>query len=297
MKETGSQTTARVLMVSPDHFDSNSQARIDNVFMATPDKVALDSAAVSASHAAWVALLRDRGVHVSLFSDRAETPDAVFCNNWFLLHGVLVLFPMKTPNRRLERRADIVASFGAQQVVDLSGWEQQGEFLEDTGSLVVDWTCGVAYMSLSQRSSRRVAEDFVQRFAAVSGRQLQLVVFETAHNGAPIYHTNVVMSVGALFVVVCLDVVTSGRAELEASLARSGKRIVVISRSQMDAFCGNVLQVANVVCMSDRAFAAFDAAQLEAIRGTGEVEVLHSNLAALETIGGGGIRCCIAELF
>ena len=302
MKERGLQSAARVLMVSPDCFGSNAQCRADNVFMAAPERVALDRAAVCSSHAAWVELLRARGVAVSLFSHPPETPDAVFCNNWFLLHyGVVVLFPMKTANRRLEReRPDIVASFGACQVLDLTHWEKEGEFLEGTGSLVVDWTCGVAYMSVSQRSSLRVAQDFVTRFSQLSGRELQLVSFETEHGGAPIYHTNVVMSVGAHFAIVCLEVVTRGRAELEAALARSGKRVVVISRAQMDAFCGNVMQVANLVCMSDRAFAAFDGAQLRAIRGEEEeeeVEILHSDLAALETIGGGGIRCCLAELF
>jgi hypothetical protein len=297
MKERGSQTTARVLMVSPNHFGSNAQAMVDNVFMTRG--VALDKAAVSSSHAAWVSLLRRHGVQVSLVADAADAPDAVFCNNWFLLHfGVLALFPMKPPNRRVERRADIVALFGAPRLVDLTAWEEHGEFLEGTGSLVVDWTSGVAYVGLSQRSSLKVAQDFVKRFAEASGHELQLVAFESLHNGAPIYHTNVIMTVGAQFIIVCLEVVTGCRAELEASLARSGKRIVTISRAQMDAFCGNVLQVANVVCMSDRSFAAFSAEQLEAIRGPdNEVEVLHSDLSLLETIGGGGVRCCIAELF
>ncbi len=232
-------------MVSPDHFCSNAQTRQDNVFMGD---AALDAAAVKASHAAWVALLRGRGIDVSLWSDQANTPDAVFCNNWFLCHhGLLVLFPMKAESRRAERRAVVVASLGAAQTLDLTHWEEKAEFLEGTGSLVVDWTCGVAYMCVSQRSSLLVAKDFCARFAEKTGRDLQLVAFEAVHNGASVYHTNGKKKrkekIESNLTIFCLhsDNVCWGQVYfglLGSSVKWSGRIVVVVS-ALGKANCGN----------------------------------------------------------
>lgn len=96
------------------------------------------------------------GVQVTLFQHHLEhgTPDAVFPNNWFSTHHAaesgssnssikaqrtLVLYPMKCPNRAMERRADIVGALktrGYDRVIDMSVHEKDKAYFEGTGKLV-----------------------------------------------------------------------------------------------------------------------------------------------------------------
>ena len=157
-----------------------------------------------------VAALEDSGIRVIVINDTPdpETPDAIFPNNWISTHadGTVVMYPMQVENRRPERRQDIVDTLAAEHgfrvadVIDLSAHEAAEQYLEGTGSLVLDRPNGIAYACLSPRTSLEVLADFAQRL------DYEVVAFEAADaEGVAIYHTNVMMNVGEDFAVLCLE--------------------------------------------------------------------------------------------
>lgn len=328
------QSTNRVLMVAPTAFGFNAEAAADNYFMSDAEGSAAEAVtqrAMREHHALWQALC-EAGVNVSLWSHGAKqgTPDALYPNNWFSTHAAtglaagrtdaatLALYPMKPPNRRLERRADIVAFLAARygRVVDFSPAEEgvlvQGggdsdddnrlsapAFLEGTGSLVLDHINRVAYVAASERSDVELTEEW----AAAMGFN-EVVAFDaTDADGRPIYHTNVVMAIGTSFAVVCTEAIAdaSQRERVLARLRSASKEVVQISRAQMGQFCGNVLELLDgrgrpILALSEAAHLGF----------TGEDRLTLSRHVAdfvsvpiptIESVGGGSVRCCIAELF
>jgi len=303
------QSASEVLLLAPCAFSSNEQAAADNAFMSAPQRSPAQLVSdVLAEHASLVRLLLSAGVTVRLASHSAAdgTPDALFVNNWFsTAGGMLSLFPMKCPNRRRERRPDLIDLLAQRrpqaQLVDLSACEAEAppRFLEGTGSLVLDHLTRTAYLARSERSHEGLAREWAQRAGFT-----RVVAFSAAdERGLPIYHTNVLLSVGTGHAVLCADCVRDGgeRAALLQALRESGRRVVEISCSQMAAFCGNVLELlrsdgAPVLLMSSRAHAAFSGEQREALLGS-VAELLHTPLDCIEAVGGGGVRCCIGELF
>ena len=302
------QSTGSVLMVRPTSFHGNQETAADNQFQG--ELAGLDAAAVlSAAQAEWdglAAALVDAGVEVLAFESIAadDTPDALYPNNWFSTHadGRVVLYPMLAPNRRRERRPDILAAlsgrfgFRVNEVCDLTATEHESRFVEGTGSLLIDRPGGRVYVCRSGRSHPEavaaVAARFgwqVQAFSALDGRQ------------RPIYHTNVMLALGTGYAVVCLAALPdpAERAALAASLEGSGREIIDLSLAQVGEFCGNVLEVRGRdglrLAMSSRALEAFIATQLARIERY--ARPLAVPVPVIETIGGGGVRCMIAEIF
>ena len=299
------QSTNHILMVSPTGFNANEEAQLDNAFMDKEEKNSPLQAILS-SHATFVELLRNKGITVQVFDGMATTPDACFPNNWFVsIPGLLSLFPMKVVNRRIERRSDIIDWLCERHTglpIDLTHYEAKNQFLEGTGSFVVDWAHGVVFAALSQRTSRQVLDDWVAQVSARLGRPpMKVVSFSGMHRACVVYHTNVLAAIGTNWAVFCLEVIVDqDRARVEQELALLGKTVIEITPSQMDSLCGNIIELDNgqtkYVVMSTRAFKAFREDQKQAFVDAG-VEILHSPLDDLERIGGGGIRCCIAEIF
>lgn len=306
-----SQSSSRVLMCSPDQFAWSPEAATDNSFMSAAPTSDLQSTLqlIQASHTKWVNLLRQHGVMVDVFrGDDPKAPDAVFPNNWFSTHVTkegkrcIALFPMAHPSRRRERRDDIIAHLKAMypdECLDLTHWEHQGKYFEGTGSAVVDWLHGIVFVSLSTRAHPEVAQEWVAWLSKIHEREFQSVFFSSQHRGAPVYHTNVVMSIGSQYAVCCFDVLHEAHvATVRLALRRS--IIVEITPAQMEALCANVLELCvdgqRYCVMSTRAFNAFTPAQRQQIEDC-NVQLLVSDLDLLETLGGGGIRCCLAELF
>src|SRR2546425_789811 len=151
--------------------------------------------------------LRDAGVEVIIVEDKEElkTPDAVFPNNWVSFHhdGTVVLYPMYAPSRRPERRRDIIdklqmGGFRVSRVVDLTHHENHGRFLEGTGSVVFDHADHIAYAIVSPRTN----SDVLNELCSTLG--YKPVVFRaTYESGEPIFHTDMVMSIGDRFVIFC----------------------------------------------------------------------------------------------
>lgn len=254
---------------------------------------------------AFVNQLRGKDVDVLVVQDTSApwTPDSVFPNNWFSSHlsGELVLYPMFAENRRLERKPELLdlltRKIGHRKVIDLTHWEKEGEFLEGTGSMVLDRDKRIAYCCRSQRTSEKVLADFCARL------NYDAVVFNaTDKKGNLIYHTNVMMAVGNQVAVVCLESVTDEdeRRKVASRLTSAGKIIVDISLDQVARFAGNMLEVKSrnghpIMVMSASARSALSTAQ-ETVISTYNT-ILSAPLSTIETNGGGSARCMLAEIF
>lgn len=302
-----SQLASTVLMIRPARFESNPQTAASNLFQEEPDLTPAEqqSAAVR-EFDGLVAALRDAGIDVIVVPDTTEphTPDAIFPNNWFSTHadGRVVLYPMEAENRRAERRKDIIEHLATAchraitEVVDLSSHETAGHFLEGTGSLVLDRPRHVAYACLSTRTHLDPLGDFAQRMG------YDVLTFDAVDRaGVPIYHTNVLMSVGETFAVIC-DAAIPRADQREAVLARlrsSGHAIVSLDRDQLDAFAGNMLELCSrdgerVIAMSQQAHDALRADQLAVL--TAEARLVTAPIDTIEASAGGSVRCMLAEI-
>ena len=247
--EQESQLASAVLMITPVRFESNPSTAASNKFQGrNPDSPNKQQRDAAEEFVGLRAALETSGIEVIQVDDTVEphTPDAIFPNNWVSFHadGSVVLYPMEAPNRRAERRPDIIETlvedheFIVRKIVDLSTHEAQAQYLEGTGSLVLDRVNRGAYACLSSRTHLDALGDFAQRMG------YEVLAFD-AHdrNGAPIYHTNVLMSVGEALAVICAEAIPreDQRDAVLRRLADTGHEVVTIDFDQMDAFAGNML--------------------------------------------------------
>ena len=302
-----SQLASAVLMIRPVRFESNPMTAESNRFQGKSDASAdAQNAAAQAEFDGLAAVLRESGINVIVFDDTANphTPDSVFPNNWVSFHGDgrVVLYPMEAENRRTERRMDIIEQLNSalgyvvSEVVDLSGHEQAGHFLEGTGSMVLDRANHVAYACLSSRTQLGPLGDFAQRM------DYDVVSFDAVdRDGVPIYHTNVLMNVGEKVAVICDAAIPreEQRAAVLQRLADSGHDVVSLSHDQLDAFAGNMLELRSgegtrIIAMSQQAYDSLDDGQLERLRQNGEV--VTTGISNIEASAGGSVRCMLAEI-
>ena len=305
------QNTSNILMIRPVAFAMNAETAKDNHYQNQEAGISGNQAQEAAlkEFDDFVDKLRDAGVHVMVVEDTPEppTPDSIFPNNWVSFHenGMVVLYPMAAENRRTERRDDILETlktkgFRITETLDYSPSENDGFFLEGTGSLVLDREHLIAYACLSQRTNETLLKDWGEQlgYKVVSFHALQ----ELDGQLLPIYHTNVMMSVGQEIAILCADSIkdeAERKAVIEA-LERSGKEIVYISEAQKSSFAGNMLQVINnagekIMVMSTQAYESLTPEQIATIEKTNRI--LHSSLNTIETLGGGSARCMMAEVF
>jgi len=302
--ETPSQTTDTVLMVSPVAFDYNEETAVNNAFQEEDNQSNTAEEAREESDA-YIKLLEDNGINVIAVEDtkKPHTPDSVFPNNWFSTHddGTLVLYPMFAENRRLERKPAaleaIEANFDEERVVDLTHYEEEGLFLEGTGSMVLDRVNKIAYACESPRTNRTVLEDFCKQLG------YSPVLFKAVGaDGTEIYHTNVMMHVGTDVAVVCLEAIQdeAQRTEVKESIEGTGKTIVEITFDQMNHFAGNMLELHNkdgqpCLVMSLAAYNSLTKEQVEFLES--KMTLITPDLECIEQNGGGSARCMIAEIF
>lgn len=303
-----SQTTKHVFLVRPCHFGSNSETAGSNAFQQhVSDSAGEIQTRALAEFDGLFQALRLVGVVPIVFDDTDDPvkPDAVFPNNWVSFHGdgTVCLYPMEAPSRRIERRADIVEALSAnngfhvRKIVDLSAAEGDGLFLEGTGSMVLDRVNRVIYAALSSRTHMSVLADFAQQ------ADYDITAFDAVDSaGRPVYHTNVMMAIGSRFAVICADAITDSlkRKTVVARLAASGREIVEISIPQMESFAGNLLELATesgeaVIVLSRAAYAALTVDQRNALARFGQV--LPVGIETIEKVGGGSVRCMLAEVF
>jgi hypothetical protein len=233
-------------------------------------------------------------------TEEPHTPDSIFPNNWISMHedSRIALYPMQAENRRQERRADIVHHlsevFSIQDIEDYTLSEQQGKFLEGTGSMVLDRGNKLCYACISPRTHIELLQQFCKDFG------YQLVDFTaTDVNGKLIYHTNVVMCVGEEFLVVCMECIPDA-AEREKIRNSTSKPIIEITMDQLNHFAGNMLGVVNeqgehLLIMSDQAHKSLNPAQISELEKY--ARIVSAPLYAIESNGGGSARCMMAEIF
>ncbi len=291
-------------MVRPFRFAFNEETAQNNYFQQGGESGAVAVKALE-EFDAFVNQLRAKDVDVTVVQDTPEpwTPDSIFPNNWFSSHftGELVLYPMFAENRRQERKQEVVdlltRKMNHRKVVDLTHWEKKDEFLEGTGSMVLDRDKRIAYCCRSPRTSEKVLADFCARL------NYDAVVFSaTDKNANLIYHTNVMMSVGNQIAIICLESLKdkNERDKVVSRLTSTGKIIVDISLDQVVRFAGNMLEVKSrnghpIMVMSAAARSVLTAAQETAISTYNTI--LSAPLTTIETNGGGSARCMLAEIF
>ena len=301
------QSAGAVLMVRPASFGFNPQTAPSNAFQQSPASPDAGEAQglVLAEFDALAKALQRAGVEVLIAPDTPQPvkPDALFPNNWVSFHcdGTVTLYPMLAPNRRCERREDVLdqvvreGGFRIVRTVDLTHREAEGKFLEGTGSLVLDRAHRVAYASLSPRTDLDVLGEFAQLL------DYELVTFEAVDGGGqPVYHTNVVMAIGSRFAVLCGESIAHSRHREAVfdKLRAAGHDIVDISRRQMQQFAGNMLELAaaggRVIALSTTAWSSLEPAQRRTLES--HAGVIPAEIPTIERIGGGGVRCMLAEL-
>jgi hypothetical protein len=307
-----SQITNNILMVRPTGFTYNEETAVNNHFQNPIKKINSKKVTENAicEFDEMVDLLVDKGVSVDVVDPKGNknNPDAVFPNNWFSIHedGTRIIYPMFAKSRRKERKVEIFKSlennilFNMKKVIDLTFYEDENLFLEGTGSMVLDRVNKIAYATLSERTSLKVLRDFSKKM------RYKMVYFDSFHDSKdkknPIYHTNVMLTVGNHFAVVCSNTIGDRieKFKLMESFEISGKEVVEISVSQMNNFAGNILQVMGsnetpLIVISKTAFNSMEKAQLSKLEKYGELIV--PSLETIETYGGGSARCMMAELF
>ncbi len=307
MTEKEPQLASTVMMIRPVRFESNPLTAESNRFQGKNEaSAAAQQARALEEFEGLVAALREAGIEVIDIDDTPEphTPDAIFPNNWISMHadGRVVLYPMEAENRRTERRMDIVEHLDKQagrvvtEVIDLSGHEGNGHFLEGTGSMVLDRSNRIAYACVSSRTHLDPLGDFAQRMG------YEVVAFEAVDSdGVPIYHTNVLMNVGEVLAVICDEAIPreDQRNAVMTRLRETGHEILSLTYAQLDAFAGNMLELRNnqgerVLAMSRQAFDTLDNEQRAVLEANGRI--VSAPIDNIESSAGGSVRCMLAEV-
>jgi hypothetical protein len=298
------QSPSAVVMVRPHHFAPNPQTVADNGFQPSTD--GLDDAVFAASAYDEVtraaAALEAAGVTVHLFEDETRhRPDSVFPNNWISTHsgGHIALYPMFTPNRRTERRSDIVellkTTYRVQDVIDYSGLEYDDVFLEGTGAMVLDHESRIAYAARSNRADPIALERFCTNFG------YEPMVFDAVDGrGIAVYHTNVIMSIATEYALLATDMIVSParRQEIVDRLSARGRRdVIALTNDQIDEFSGNALELwgaqGRVLALSRRAHDALGDDQRARIERS--ARLLPLDVPTIE-LAGGSVRCMLAGI-
>lgn len=304
------QITNTILMIRPVAFRKNEQTAVNNYFQEDLEiKNTEINVKAQQEFDDFVVALRSKGVSVIVVDDKKETdtPDSIFPNNWVSFHnnGTIAVYPMFAANRRRERREDIFDileenGFLIKDIVDYTAAEEEGVFLEGTGSILKDREHQKAYCALSERADEGLFIEFCEDFDCFP------VVF-TANQAVdgerkPIYHTNVMMAMAETFVVICLDTIDDKkeRKDVITHLKNDDKELIAITEEQMHCFAGNMLQVIGAddkrfMVMSSAAYHSLRQDQINSI--TKDCEIIHSPLDTIETCGGGSARCMMAEVF
>ncbi len=287
-------------MVRPHHFDVNPVTAADNVFQsALPNPSAERSAAAFHETTALAEALEAEGVRVHLFEDdRTDRPDSVFPNNWLSTHigGHVAVYPMFAPNRRLERRQDILellkSAYRVQNIIDYSGLEVDGLYLEGTGAMVLDNEERVAYVARSNRADPIALERFCTNFG------YEPMVFDAVDpGGTAIYHTNVLMCIATEFVLAGTAMIEpdARRDEIVERLSAGGREIIDLSFEQICDFAGNAMELTGshgrILAMSGRAAATLTAAQRAIIERS--CRIVAVDVPTIE-LSGGSVRCMLA---
>ena len=301
------QRTNTILMVRPANFGFNEETAQNNAFQDNDTELTKDEIVLKAIEEfdSMVNILREEGINIIVVQDTASPvkTDAVFPNNWMSTHesGEVLWYPMFSQNRRFERRDDIwemlSEDFQVSKDTELLSFEPDKKYLEGTGSMILDRENRIAYACYSERTHPETLKEFGDKM------NYRIVGFTaTDDDGLPYYHTNVIMALGKHIAIVCSESIEdeTEKSEVIDALTRSGKEIVHISRQQVLAFAGNMLEVLGhentpIMVMSTAAFHSLKDEQLNIIKNYNKI--VHLPIGTIEKFGGGSVRCMMAEIF
>ena len=298
-------------MIRPVAFRMNEQTAVNNYYQKVLDNLlpATVNAKAQQEFDAFVEKLRAVGVNVIVVDDtlNPDTPDSIFPNNWISFHenADVVLYPMFAENRRKERREEVLdlleeQDFEIENIVDYTDAEEDGYYLEGTGSIVLDRTNAKAYCALSPRADEELFIEFCEDF------DMHPVIFEAFQTvdgeRKLIYHTNVMMCIGETFAIICSECIDDKkeRKMVLDFLKADGKEIILITEKQVNNFAGNMLEVRGsndkkYLVMSDSAHQSLTSKQIEQLEK--HAQIISSSLDTIEVCGGGSARCMMAEIF
>lgn len=306
------QCAEAVLLVRPASFGYNPETAATNTFQRQSlGAAAADVAAARRELDDLAGALAADGVRVHVAEDTPEPPkpDAVFPNNWVSFHadGTVVLYPMQAQSRRRERRREIIheaaarLGFAVSRVLDLTSHEPHGRYLEGTGSLVLDHLERTAYACVSPRTH----PDVVQEWARELGYE-PIVFGADDRAGVPLYHTNVVMFIGEKAAIVGTEAIApADRGRVVERLRATGRELIEIGHGEIERFAGNMLELGTwdealgdyrVLIMSQTARSALSAQAFARLSACTD-EVLAVPVPTIERLGGGSVRCMVAEVF
>lgn len=301
------QITNTILMVRPANFGFNTQTAVNNAFQTESTHLSSKEISTQARQEFDMLVEKLRSVSIEVIviedTDQPIKKDAIFPNNWFTTHanGNIITYPMFAPMRRLERREDIITllekRFNYNNRVQLESNETHDLFLEGTGSIILDRINRYAYACRSMRTDEGILDVFCDL------NKVKKVIFDASdESGMPIYHTNVMMTLGETFCVICMDSIknVTERQMVEQQLTSNGKEIIDISFAQMNSFAGNMLHLKGrddetYLVMSTQAYDSLSDNQIERLEK--HTHLLHSSINTIESSGGGSVRCMIAEVF
>ena len=303
------QAPSAVILIRALKFMPNPATAADNAFQRdVPLGQSDDTTSIKAlaEMDALAQTLRNAGVRVHVFQDEDHTrPDSVFPNNWLSTHagGYVAVYPMYASNRRHERRADVLemlkSEYRCQTIVDYSGLEPDGIFLEGTGAMVLDHVSRVAYMAVSHRADTHVLERFCSDF------NYEPMAFEAVDSdGVPVYHTNVIACVGTDVALIALEMIPDEqrREQVRQRLTVHGRKVVRLTEKQIHEFAGNAVELSgrtpdgkrrSVMAMSERARRSLTPDQVAAIEES--CEIVSVDIPTIE-LAGGSVRCMIAGI-
>jgi hypothetical protein len=297
------QLTDTVLMIRPVRFAYNEQTAASNAFQKNIISADTNTEAQKLFDR-FVDILKLHDVKVVVVNDSLEPhkPDSIFPNNWFSTHhsGKIILYPMEAENRRFERRKDLLEmlqkDFEVNEIIDISDFENQSQYLEGTGSLILDRINKIAYACISSRTNKKVLDQWSKLM------NYRIVSFDSKDkSGKEIYHTNVMMCLGDRYAVICLDSIPDihEKQNVIKNLESSGKIIIEISQEQVLEFAGNMLQIQSkkghkLLVMSEKAYKSLNSKQIRILEEYNQI--LAIDLGIIETLGGGSARCMLAEI-
>jgi len=300
------QSANTILLIRPASFCYNPETAETNEFQkvaGTQDESIKED--VLAEFDQFAESLYSKGITIRVVEDTElpQKPDAIFPNNWVSFHadGTVILYPMCAASRRSERRMDIIESlrteFLIEKIIDISHFENEGRFLEGTGSIVFDHANKIAYACLSPRTDSELFREISQTLG-----YRPISFHATDSNGRSIYHTNVMMCIGVGFAVICLESTQNAeeKATIIESFRKSDLEIIDIDFEQMNNFAGNMLAVSdtNGKVFLVQSQSSFDSLRKEQIAVLEKYcELLPIPIPTIETIGGGSARCMMAEIF
>ena len=299
-----------ILMIRPFNFRFNSETAKNNYFQKQSISAVEENILKKSINEfdQLVVKLKSCGFNVHVFQDdhKNDTPDSVFPNNWITFHEnkKIAIYPMFAKNRRMERDERVIKFLEAKNLVfesvyDYTSAENDGLYLEGTGSMVLDRYNKKAYCSLSERTNENLIIEFCNDFNYMP------IVFNSFQTSGkkrkPIYHTNVMMCLAHKYCVICLSSIDCKKQKelVRQSLTYDNKEIIEISEAQLNLFAGNMIELINnsgsFLFMSQSAYISLTENQIHKISKYSKI--IYTSVSTIENCGGGSVRCMIAEIF